>query len=206
MITFSKNWPSYVSKYYFWAKCNVAKEIFLLRSGAIGFVPLAPVGPPNSVRVSQACHWLLRHKWRFWRAEEGTRVWNTSRGGALACRWCPEINVHLLGVTRLKTRTRSIFLNYPMDATRLHRRVGDNSSVWHGQRTMPYEEEPRREDRTVHPQCLDPLNFLRERCLQELKNWPSQAFSLLIYTGCQKTLMRQVKLRLSSIGCVSLLR
>ena len=51
----------------------------------------------------------------------------TRGGGGLPM--TPRVNVHPLGVTRLKTRTRSIFLNYPRDPTRLNRRVGDNSLV-----------------------------------------------------------------------------
>ena len=41
----------------------------------------------------------------------------------------PRDDVHSLGITRLKTRTRSSYLNNPRNPTSLNRAVGDNSSV-----------------------------------------------------------------------------
>ena len=41
----------------------------------------------------------------------------------------PRDDVHCLGFTSLKTRTRSSYLINPNNPTRLNRGVGDNSSV-----------------------------------------------------------------------------
>ena len=91
------------------------KRSFLLTPLRSGFVPLAPVGPPNSVRVSQACHGHVRHKWRF--CAEEAQEYETLNEGGNGLLVTPRDDVHSLGITRLKTRTRSSYLNNPKNPT-----------------------------------------------------------------------------------------
>ena len=53
---------------------NIAVSTTPLHSG---LVPLAPVGPPNSVRLSQACHGLMRQIRRFYAMEEKSHACET---------------------------------------------------------------------------------------------------------------------------------
>merc|ERR1711895_46435 len=89
--------------------------ILLLTPLRSGFVPLAPVGPPNSVRVSQACHRHVRHKWRF--CAEEAQEYETLNEGGNGLLVTPRDDVHALGITRLKTRIRSSYLNNPKNPT-----------------------------------------------------------------------------------------
>merc|ERR1712120_102031 len=71
-----------------------------------GLVPLAPVGPPNSVRLSQACHGLVRQMWRFMRGGMSHACETLEQGGFLACRQRPAVKCSLLALYSAKTRTR----------------------------------------------------------------------------------------------------
>ena len=62
------------------------KSSFLLTPLRSGLVPLAPVGPPNLVRLSQACHRLVRQKWRSYVRRKAQACETLHEGGLWLCR------------------------------------------------------------------------------------------------------------------------
>ena len=123
-------------------------------------VPLAPVGPLNLVRLSQACHGLVRQKWGFMRGGMAHACETLERGGFLVCRQRPEVKCSLLVRYPAQNQDPLFLPGLLKDPHSTDRESGDPSAVGNSQSTVGGAESSQAGNGTfVHPGLY--LNIFR---------------------------------------------
>ena len=137
-------------------------------------VPLAPVGPPNLVRLSQACHGLVRQKWGFMCGGMAHACETLERGGFLACRQRPEVKCSLL--VRYPTQNQDpLFLpGLLKDPHSTDRESGDHSAVGNSQAAVDDAKSSQVGNSIVVHSGPDLNIFSRSVQGQAKKTWPKE--------------------------------